>query len=541
MSFVQGLSVNNLFVRVFGGLLLSLIVVGLFCCLLFSSLNKVRLEHHAIEVASPVLDWMVRIPENRLPYRFSVITPNNVQLGLAPIDETRLSSVLMERLTWGQTLVLTRPGLYGSHVFKMYNQEKWIVGFFPDLYSDMAESAFNMVSYELNNLSGRSLHEVISEIRKTTGLKVEVLQDIADLPGEELLSDLADFQRAWYRPDKSEPAVFYLVSESGELVRLEFVKPFSPVAWPIMLFLAIASIGMLAATVYWLLQALSGRLRNLETVASRIARGELEARVKTQKLDALGRLGESFNSMADHIQRLVLVQREMIHAVSHELRTPVARIRFGVQMIEDCPDPVTMEKQLKGIDNDIQELDELIDEILTYARLEQGGPIFDFQESDIVNIVTQVVSEQGGVRPDLKISADFVGNSKKWRLSEIEPRYIHRAIQNLVGNATRYCKSTVQVNCHFDNDTCRVDVEDDGAGIPESDWDTVFTPFARLDDSRTRTSGGYGLGLSIVRRILYWHGGQAMLGRSVLGGAKFSLVWPRTQQTSEKSKNSIRS
>jgi len=75
-------------------------------------------------------------------------------------------------------------------------------------------------------------------------------------------------------------------------------------------------------------------------------------------------------------------------------------------------------------------------------------------------------------------------------------------------------------------------VQDDGAGIPEEDWDKVFTAFARLDDSRTRKSGGYGLGLSIVRRILYWHGGQAFVGRSEeLGGACFTLVWPRHQAT----------
>jgi len=72
----------------------------------------------------------------------------------------------------------------------------------------------------------------------------------------------------------------------------------------------------------------------------------------------------------------------------------------------------------------------------------------------------------------------------------------------------------VLVECYFDDQTMRIDVQDDGAGIPEEDWDKVFTAFARLDDSRTRKSGGYGLGLSIVRRILYWHGGQAFVGRS---------------------------
>jgi two-component system sensor histidine kinase RstB len=66
--------------------------------------------------------------------------------------------------------------------------------------------------------------------------------------------------------------------------------------------------------------------------------------------------------------------------------------------------------------------------------------------------------------------------------------------------------------------------------VPEEAWERIFSPFLRLDDSRTRASGGHGLGLSIVRRIIYWHGGRAQIGRSErLGGAQFSLVWPRQQ------------
>jgi two-component system sensor histidine kinase RstB len=218
----------------------------------------------------------------------------------------------------------------------------------------------------------------------------------------------------------------------------------------------------------------------------------------------------------------------MIHAVSHELRTPVARIRFGVQMIESGSSQEVLEKQLEGIDGDIQELDELIDEILTYARLEQGGPVFSLREDSVTDLVRQVVSEQQMIRPEIQIECRIDEESERWALSDVEPRYIHRAIQNLVGNAGRYAAGRVLVNCHLDEDNCRVDVEDDGPGIPEQDWEKVFTAFARLDDSRTRTSGGYGLGLSIVRRILYWHGGQAFVGRSdELGGARFSLVWPR--------------
>ena len=103
-------------------------------------------------------------------------------------------------------------------------------------------------------------------------------------------------------------------------------------------------------------------------------------------------------------------------------------------------------------------------------------------------------------------------------------------LANLLSNAMVYCdeRHHIAVRWGRRDDSWWLSVKDDGPGIPEQDWEKVFTAFARLDDSRTRTSGGYGLGLSIVRRILYWHGGQAFVGRSdVLGGARFSLVWPR--------------
>lgn len=91
----------------------------------------------------------------------------------------------------------------------------------------------------------------------------------------------------------------------------------------------------------------------------------------------------------------------------------------------------------------------------------------------------------------------------------------------------RHAERQVRVSFTINGQTARLDVDDDGPGVPEADWEKVFTPFLRLDDSRTRASGGHGLGLSIVRRIIYWHGGRSQVGHSELGGARFSLVWPR--------------
>ncbi len=89
-------------------------------------------------------------------------------------------------------------------------------------------------------------------------------------------------------------------------------------------------------------------------------------------------------------------------------------------MIEDCQDQAALQKQLDGIDGDIQELDELIDEILTYARLEQGGPVFSLQENSVTDIVRQVVSEQQMVRPELDIEGNIDEISERWALSDIE-------------------------------------------------------------------------------------------------------------------------
>ncbi|MAK91311.1 MAG: two-component sensor histidine kinase [Oleibacter sp.] len=314
-----------------------------------------------------------------------------------------------------------------------------------------------------------------------------------------------------------------------EALRLGPIEAFNPYSWQAIAVITVIIFMMLGLGVYWVVNSFQMRLSKLEQATSRLAQGHMNARVAIHGSDPVSRLGVAFNKMAEHIQRLISIQREMVRAVSHELRTPVARIRFGMQIIEDVADDPFVSKQLSGMDSDIQELDELIDEILTYARLEEGGPLLDFQEANVADLALQVVEE---ARPPAHVRVSYVGmNPDDAGSAEIEPRYIHRAIQNLVGNAGRYAKSAVQVNCSIGADICRVDVEDDGSGIPEEEWNRVFTAFARLDDSRTRSSGGYGLGLSIVRRIAYWHGGRAMVGRSeALGGAKFSLIWPRRHQ-----------
>jgi len=529
----------------FGGLLLTLIVVSFFCAFLYNTVNVVRSEHYRVSISSPTLNWLAGLGSVELASRVSSLSESSAlssdltQISIEPVSRFHFSSVDLERLSYGQVLVTSEDHGYravralgiNNEGGSSYEEPLFVAAWFADLYSGSNQLLGGLILEQLNakSLSQEVDEAYLSELMQAFNVSITPVVDKGDGLPSGVQTQLSASGRYFYSGDNGSSAIGYYRLDNGAVLRITFPEPYSSVSYVLIFALVMMVIAAVAAAVYVLISSIDKRLRGLEAVASRISRGELDARISVDRQDAIGRLGNAFNRMAEHIQRLVAVQREMIHAVSHELRTPVARIRFGVQMIEDCSSEASLQKQLTGIDSDIQELDELIDEILTYARLEQGGPILVFNDVDVKLIVEQVVSEQSSVKPEMTIQAEFEEGAQQWKQSDVEYRYIHRAVQNLVGNATRYASSTVKVHCAFDKDTCRIDVEDDGAGIPESDWEKVFTPFARLDDSRTRSSGGYGLGLSIVRRILYWHGGQAFLGRSSMGGAKFSLVWPRRQ------------
>ncbi|WP_165856990.1 ATP-binding protein [Marinobacter sp. JSM 1782161] len=514
------------FLKMFGRLLLVAVIILAFSAGLFSGLNAVRERDWKERFATPLMDWLAVAPHPQVTYPW---LDRLYGLTIRPADESTLSDIAEERLSYGQVIASTE-GL-GVRLRRLTNDGAIIDVTLRDLYRDVCEATALLV---LTHLNGSPLQErpaIMSNLSESLEVSVAPVTDDSERIDPATLERLVERGLAFVQLDKNASARVYLRLADGAVVQVGMPSPFQPLAWSVILLVFLVAATIAGFFLYLLLRGVDRNLRSVESVAVRIARGELHARVDTRRGGLVRRLGHSFNSMADQIQRLVEVQREMIHAVSHELRTPVARIRFGVQMIEDCATDEAREKQLAGIDNDIQELDELIDEILTYARLEQGGPIMSLREANVADLVRQVVEEQQKLAPEMSIEAEFVGDSDTWGLSDVEPRYIHRAVQNLVGNARRYANSTVRVRCQFDAQTCRVDVEDDGPGIPESDWEKVFTAFARLDDSRTRTSGGYGLGLSIVRRILYWHGGQAFVGRSrALGGAAFSLVWPRRHE-----------
>ncbi|WP_151840061.1 sensor histidine kinase BfmS [Acinetobacter soli] len=295
------------------------------------------------------------------------------------------------------------------------------------------------------------------------------------------------------------------------------------------------SLFLLSLGVYGLILPLERKIRQVRYALNRMKSGDLSLRVPIEGSDEMANLASSYNNMSDHIQRLIEAQRELMRAVSHELRTPVARIRFGMEMLAEEDDYDYRIQQMEMIDRDIEALNTLIDEIMTYAKLEQGTPSLDFEEIILLDLLSQVAVETEALKTQKEIELIPPATAI---MVDAERRYLHRVVQNLVGNAVRYCDHKVRISGGIQGDgSAYICVEDDGQGIAEEDRVRIFEAFARLDDSRTRASGGYGLGLSIVSRIAYWFGGTIEVDESPdLGGARFIMRWPakRFNQTLKK-------
>lgn len=295
------------------------------------------------------------------------------------------------------------------------------------------------------------------------------------------------------------------------------------------------SLFLLSLGVYGLILPLERKIRQVRYALNRMKSGDLSLRVPIEGSDEMANLASSYNNMSDHIQRLIEAQRELMRAVSHELRTPVARIRFGMEMLAEEDDYDYRIQQMEMIDRDIEALNTLIDEIMTYAKLEQGTPSLDFEEIILLDLLSQVAVETEALKTQKEIELIPPATAI---MVDAERRYLHRVVQNLVGNAVRYCDHKVRISGGIQGDgNAYICVEDDGQGIAEEDRVRIFEAFARLDDSRTRASGGYGLGLSIVSRIAYWFGGTIEVDESPdLGGSRFIMRWPakRFNQTLKK-------
>jgi signal transduction histidine kinase len=269
-------------------------------------------------------------------------------------------------------------------------------------------------------------------------------------------------------------------------------------------------------------------LEALRQTARDLGDGDFEARSPAARSQLFAPLSDTMNSMAERVQQLLATHRELSSAISHELRTPIARMRFALEMLSDTDERAERERLWAMMEGDLDELDHLIDTSLTYARFERETPEPHFSKVRFAEWLRDEVDAVRLLGRDLTITVD----SKKLPENlgiDVDRKAMPYALRNLLRNAFKYAVRQIVISAELQDGKIMVHVDDDGIGIPPEDRENVFSAFTRLDRSRDRATGGYGLGLAITRRVLELHGGTATADASPLGGARFTLAWPLAQ------------
>lgn len=280
----------------------------------------------------------------------------------------------------------------------------------------------------------------------------------------------------------------------------------------------LASFGVIIFIWLW---PVSTDLDRLKKAAGDFGNGNFDTKAPLAKSSMMASMVTSFNMMASRIKRLIEAHKELTSAVSHELRTPLARSKFALQMLENTKDDEKRSKYIKQITGDICELEELINEMLLYAAFDSDKPELNFSLCDVNALVQQQVNSHSEYQGKI----EFI-NKTPHLIAECDSHFIDRAINNFITNAFKYGGGKVLITTKVKDGYCIICIEDNGDGVSDDFKKVIFDAFSRGDQSRNRETGGFGLGLAIVARIMEWHLGQASINDSELGGAAFSLRWP---------------
>jgi len=260
------------------------------------------------------------------------------------------------------------------------------------------------------------------------------------------------------------------------------------------------------ALLCWALAArIASPLRDLARTVDRFGRGDLSVRANSQRRDEIGELGRTFDRMAERIESLLTSERRLLQDISHELRTPLARMSFAAELVLTADDRAAAVARLK---KQIRRLSDLVGQLVEATQADGDPSAVARENLRLDKIVSDVVD-------DCSLEADAHGSrivlqSKTALEIEGDAERIRRAIENIVRNAVRYTPAgaTVDVSLSVTPDTAKISVRDYGPGVPEEALTKIFLPFFRVDDSRTSSTGGVGLGLTIAQRAVALHHGR---------------------------------
>jgi signal transduction histidine kinase len=315
----------------------------------------------------------------------------------------------------------------------------------------------------------------------------------------------------------------------GELLGYALVEPPPrPPGRPFIgLFILLCALALLVAIVTL---HVGHPLQRIAAAARAFGRGELGARTGLVRKDELGDVARAFDEMAERVTSLMAAERELMANISHELQTPLARIRVAVDLLGDGISDRVLEL-LPEITRDLGEIERLIDDVMTNARLDfaagalSTSSLLRRQPVQLVELLSHLEGRFLALHPGRAL---LVERPPRLPGVSIDPVLVRRALENLLANAAKYSAppAPITLRVRLTSSAAVFEIIDHGIGIDPADLPNLFTPFFRTDRSRSRATGGTGLGLGLARRIAQAHGGRLFLESAPHQGTCVTLELP---------------
>lgn len=284
-----------------------------------------------------------------------------------------------------------------------------------------------------------------------------------------------------------------------------------------------------AFAAFWLARYLIRPVASLRQGLSALAQGRFDMRIGVHmagRQDEVTALAHDFDVTAARLQELQDGQRRLFHDVSHELRSPLSRIQAAIGVLRQ--NPARLDPMIERLDREIERLDDLIDEILTLARLaDRSGGGLHVQKLDVMDLLNEIVEDAAfeGQARAITINTD----TPKTFVADVNGELVYRALENVIRNALKYTVdgSRVMVTAIIISETLHVTVGDQGPGVPPEDVEAMFRPFQRGESAAGQD--GHGLGLAITRQAIERHGGKVTAASNPAGGFAVRIEIPRSK------------
>lgn len=425
-----------------------------------------------------------------------------------------MNNSLFLRLYLSITAVIVASILLVGLALEIYHNESSEA----DFVADIAQVAQQLSGYEGQALQTRI--ELLQQLSNfnirilTTQQKQQFIQShflLDELEGY-LVYELEDGRLAGLRDD-------LLISDSVQDSVTQAVQ--ENIEFLLLLAFMFSAIALV---LYLSVKRMSIQVNRLSEASRSLAVGDLDARVDERIPSPLKQMAQSFNHMAGSLQQAQQQQQAMANAIAHELRTPLTRIQLALGILNDHKHDDFTAQLHQDITRYAVEMEALADDTLTLQRLDYESDVLT-ESFRVDKLIETSVADIELLYPEQSVSLHLSEVNVEHNL-----RYLKLIIDNLISNACKYANKQVQVALTQADGLCVLSVVDDGEGISEQQRQQILAPFTRLDNSRSRATGGFGLGLAIVNTVIKKMNAQLDISDSSLGGAAFIVSFKAYQK-----------